>query len=464
MQRLASTFLALLALGATSPVARNHVNAEAPRAALSPDFASLAHAALPAVVGIVATQQHGASASGDPMREFLDRMYGEGDQKAPVRGLGTGFFIQSDGFILTNGHVVEGASDIMVSVGTEETGERNYPATVVGRDEPTDIALLKIEGGTSFPVVALGDSDTLSVGQWVLAIGNPFGLSHSVTVGIVSYKGRRDVNPSGRPGYYDFIQTDASINPGNSGGPLLNTRGEVIGINSAINASGQGIGFAIPINMARQIADELRRHGRVARGRIGISVQDLTPDLADSFALPDGHGAVITEVEPDGPGERAGLRVGDVVRAFDHAPIDHTYKLRWLAATAGGGHTVTALVRRGRQDLKVTVTLDEAPEPTAIAVAHPPDLGPLGVRVELVDGARPATTAKGGQVRVSAIDPRAAAYASGLRVGDLVRDVDGTTIATPGEFVRAMNDVDEGAVVRLFVQRGDKPTFIAFRK
>src|SRR5438477_1145282 len=257
-------------------------------------IAALVKTAMPAVVGIVATT---ARAGGnDPFRDFLERMYGHGGSgpvETPVRGIGTGFFIRSDGLIATNGHVIEGATDITVQVGEDE---RVYRATLVGHDDATDLALLKIEGDKPFPVLPMGESERLEVGEWVVAIGNPFGLSRSVTTGIVSFKGRRDVNPSGRPGYYDFIQTDAAINPGNSGGPLLDARGAVVGINAAVNAAGQGIGFAIPIQMLKQVAPQLEK-GHVVRSWMGMTVQDqLGPDLAVRFGVTGGKGVVRTDV------------------------------------------------------------------------------------------------------------------------------------------------------------------------
>src|SRR5215813_10060793 len=263
-------------------------------------IAALVKAAMPAVVGIVATTAR--AGSNDPFREFLERMYGQsggGPSETPVRGIGTGFVVRSDGLIATNGHVIEGATDIAVQVGEDE---RLYRGTLVGEDDATDLALLKIEGDKPFPVLPLGESDRLEVGEWVIAIGNPFGLSRSVTTGIVSFRGRRDVNPIGKPGYYDFIQTDAAINPGNSGGPLLDARGAVIGINSAVNPSGQGIGFAIPV------------------------------ELAESFGVPGGKGVVVTDVSENGPAARAGLKPGDVILSFEGEPLSESYRLRWLTA------------------------------------------------------------------------------------------------------------------------------------
>src|SRR3989442_12447905 len=282
-------------------------------------IATLVKSSMPAVVGIVATTARGGG--NDPFRDFLERMSGQGGSgpsETPVRGIGTGFFIRSDGLIATNGHVIEGATDITVQVGEDE---RVYRATLVGHDDATDLALLRIEGDKPFPVLVLGESDRLEVGEWVIAIGNPFGLSRSVTTGIVSFKGRRDVNPSGRPGYYDFIQTDAAINPGNSGGPVLDARGGVVAINAAVNPAGQGIGFAIPIHMLKEIAPQLEK-GHVVRSWMGMSVQDqLGPDLAEWFGVPGGKGVVITDVVDGGPAARAGIRAGDVVGSFEGDPV-----------------------------------------------------------------------------------------------------------------------------------------------
>src|SRR5919204_1118311 len=293
--------LASKTLWTDSPAAR-----ERPTAPPS-SIAALVKSSMPAVVGIVATT---ARAGGnDPFRDFLERMYGHGGSgpsETPVRGIGTGFFIRNDGLIATNGHVIEGATDITVQAGDDE---RVYRATLVGHDGATDLALLKVDAGKPFPVLPLGESERIEVGEWVVAIGNPFGLSRSVTTGIVSFKGRRDVNPSGRPGYYDFIQTDAAINPGNSGGPLLDARGAVIGINAAVNPSGQGIGFPIPVAQLKDIAPQLAKSGHVVRGHMGVSIQEsMSAELAESFGVPGGKGAIITEVVEDGPGWKAGMR------------------------------------------------------------------------------------------------------------------------------------------------------------
>ena len=277
------------------------------------------------------------------------------------RSQGTGFLIDDSGYLLTNNHVVEQSAEIVVQTADDHEAR----ASLVGRDERTDVALLRIPPPQGVQVPALGDSDTLLVGEWVLAIGNPFGLSHTVTAGIVSAKGRtgRDV-PLDPAGYYNFIQTDASINPGNSGGPLFNMRGEVVGINTAINSAGQGIGFAIPINMVKQILPQLRANGRVTRSWLGIGIQGLSPQMAQRLGIPDGHGALVAEVVPGGPAAAAGLQRGDVIREFDDRPIQDSSELPWLASTAGVGHVARLKVVRAGQEVSVSLRLAEMPTPT----------------------------------------------------------------------------------------------------
>jgi serine protease Do len=275
------------------------------------------------------------------------------------RGQGTGFILENNE-ILTNHHVIDGAQFIEVQL---DDGRR-LPATVVGRDPRTDVALLRLKGSSVVTQpIALGDSDALEVGDWVVAIGNPYGLSQTVTTGIVSAKGRtgRDV-PLDPAGYYSFIQTDASINPGNSGGPLLNLRGEVIGINTAVNRQAQGIGFAIPINMVRTILGQLRERGRVQRSWMGLSIRDVSPEAQSALGLADTHGAMVADVHPMGPAAAAGLRPGDVIRAFANREVQTSSDLSWQASTAGVGHTVSLRVRRAGQELTLSLVLAAMPE------------------------------------------------------------------------------------------------------
>jgi serine protease Do len=320
-----------------------------------PELSRIAEAAMPAVVGIVTSQtDREPPPRGDPMRDLYDH-FGS-DQ--PRRGLASGFVIAADGLILTNAHVIEGVARIEVDLGEDE---ERLPARVVGKDDASDLALLRVDAGRPLPVLPLGDSDALHIADWLLVIGNPFGLSHSVTVGVVSHLGRGDVAPAGRDGFYDFIQTDASINPGNSGGPVLNARGEVIGIATAVNATGQGIAFAVPINMAKEILAQLRERGRVVRSWMGVSVRELRDG---------GHGprqVVVTDVVDGGPAAAGGLAVGDVITAFDGRRVANASRLRWYVATAGVGRSVALTVRRGEGERAVRIELSPSPDRDATA-------------------------------------------------------------------------------------------------
>ncbi len=281
-----------------------------------------------------------------------------GRQSRQSKGLGTGFLVEEDGLIVTNNHVVEGADAVDVQL----ADERVFPAKLVGSDPVTDLALVRIEG-KGFPVLPLGDSAAVEVGDWVVAIGNPFGLSHTVSVGIVSAKGRtREEVPIDQGGYYDFLQTDASINPGNSGGPLLDLSGRVVGVNTAIRGDAQGIGFAIPIDMVKQLLPTLRREGRVRRSALGVTVRDLRevpPADREVLKLPEAvaRGVVVWETAPGGPASTAGLAAGDVIVSFDGQPVARATELQWLASTAGVGKVATLRVIRAGDafDLKVTL-------------------------------------------------------------------------------------------------------------
>ncbi|MFL5430757.1 MAG: trypsin-like peptidase domain-containing protein [Myxococcales bacterium] len=458
--------LAVLLGASAAAAAPAHPWTDAPASPSRPtappqSIATLVKTSMPAVVGIVAvTARMGSS---DPFHDFLERMYGNGgpEHEQPVRGIGTGFFIRSDGLVVTNWHVVEGATDVAVQVGEDE---RPYRGVLVGKDDATDLALVRVEGGGPFPVITLGDSEGVEVGEWVVAIGNPFGLSRSVTTGIISYKGRRDVNPAGKPGYYDFLQTDAAINPGNSGGPLLDARGAVIGINAAVNPSGQGIGFAIPINMLKEILPQLEK-GRVVRSWMGITVQDqLGPDLAESFAVPNGKGVLVTDVVEGGPAERSGVKAGDVVVSFEGEPLTEAYRLRWLAANAGPGRTVKMGVWRAGHLRDVRVALvpkpGEPPESKAPLPLVRKDLEPFGLGVEDLD---PASAADRNGVRVTAVDLRGDAYRVGLREGDLLLEVDGRPVHDRLEFRRVVSE-NRTPVVRLYVRRGSRAIFFGLRR
>lgn len=317
-------------------------------------FAPIARVADPSVVTI---QTIGEEIEASP--------FGSRARRRETKGLGTGFLVDKDGTILTNNHVIDGADTITVKL----SDDKEYPGRVLGRDPRTDIAVIKVDAKDHPPLtpLVLGDSDAMEVGDWVVAIGNPFGLSHTVSAGIVSAKGRTNQDvPLDPAGYYDFLQTDASINPGNSGGPLLNLRAEVVGINSAIRGGGaQGIGFAIPVNMVKQLLPMLLRDGHVTRSAIGVRIRDvheLAPEDKAALKLVEDKGAVIEVVSPDGPAEKAGLRSGDVILAFDSQPIDRGSHLTWLASTAGVGKTVTLRISRLGKVFEQKVTLMQLPE------------------------------------------------------------------------------------------------------
>ncbi len=311
--------------------------ADAPRS-----FADLAAKANPAVVYVQTLQEQKSP---------------RGSRRVVGEGLGSAFVFDPSGLILTNNHVIEHATEISVTF----EGKRRMTATVVGRDSKTDIAVLRVEA-KDLPYLPLGDSDATRVGDWVVAIGNPFGLSHTVSSGIVSAKGRtqRDVQGLGDPsGYFNFIQTDASINPGNSGGPLLDLAGQVVGINTAIRARANSIGFAVPINMVKELLPHIIADGRVRRSAIGIEILDLAPEDATRLGLADTAGALVKRVLPGGPGDRAGLRVDDVIVAFNGEPVEAPQRLRWRASLAGIGKAVPVRVVRGKRTFDLTVTLGE---------------------------------------------------------------------------------------------------------
>src|SRR5919198_5616272 len=329
-----------------------------------PAFVELAKHLRPAVVNISSKQVEGKAApsrspfgreENDPFQEFFDRFFGgRGGPRRQRSGLGSGFIINSTGFIVTNSHVVEGATEIKVTLATKE----EFDATLVGRDPKTDLALIKVKSPKSLPTVPFGNSDALEVGEWVLAIGNPFGLGHTVTSGIVSAKGRI----IGAGPYDDFIQTDASINPGNSGGPLFNMRGQVVGINTAIVASGQGIGFAIPIDLVKPLIPQLEKTGEVTRGYLGVSIQSITPDLAKALKLEDRQGALVAEVVPGGPAARAGIERGDIIVEFNGRKVEEMNDLPRLVASISPGTDVDVKLVRKSQEKVVRVKVAELKE------------------------------------------------------------------------------------------------------
>ena len=366
----------------------------------------------------------------------------EDGQRQLRTGQGSGFFVSTDGYILTNNHVVDDAREVTVRL----ADERTFPARVVGRDPTTDVALVKIDGSTDFPAVPLGDSGALRVGDWVVAIGNPFGLDHSVSAGIVSGKGR-DI---GAGPYDEFLQTDASINPGNSGGPLFNLAGEVVGINTAI--IGQGIGFAVPIDMVKTMLDDLKADGRVNRGWVGVALQDVEAGMADALGLPDDKAAVVGRVYPDTPAAKAGLQPGDVVTAIDGRPVTGADALIRSIGGRRPGEAVTLRTIRNGKAREVRLTLGARPDAESLAsgsgprAGAPTDESPSAPRLGIVVRSAAEVGAEGQGLVITRVDPAAPAHKR-LAAGDRILTVNGDPIRATADLPKALARNPKGAVV-----------------
>ncbi len=431
-----------------------------------PDFVDLAKKLKPSVVNISTSKtiaprnlpQYPRSPYGqDPFEDFFNRFFGNIPQHPQKqRSLGSGFIISNDGFILTNNHVVAGADEVKVKL----TDGREFKAEVKGADEKLDLAVLKIEVKGALPVALLGDSDTIQIGEWVMAIGNPFGLNQTVTAGIVSATGR--VIGSGP--YDDFIQTDASINPGNSGGPLFNAEGKVIGINTAIVAGGQGIGFAIPINMAKSVLPQLEEKGKVTRGWLGVGIQPVTPELAQSFGVEGDKGALVAEVTKDSPADKAGLKSGDIILEFDGKQIQEMNSLpRIVAATPVGKKVQVKFLRNGKPET-VTVTIErlkegeEAAQPAAAQDR-------LGMTVQELNSELAAQIGikETSGVVVTAVKPGGVAEEAGITVGDIIKEINDVKITNLESYAKAVGAHKKGGVMRLLLRRGNSSLFVAVK-
>jgi len=430
-------------------------------------FRDVARLQTPGVVNVNTTKKVSTRRGGGQdefLGDLMDRFFGgpQGGGNGPdvqsQRSLGSGFIVDKDGYILTNRHVIEGADKIQVTLAD---GKR-FDAKLVGKDARTDVALLKIEPKTTLTVLNLGDSDQTDVGEWVMAVGNPFGLSgNSVTVGVVSFKGRPlPLNTQGNTNPVEMIQTDASINPGNSGGPLLNTRGEVIGINTLIITQGlpqsAGVGFAVPINVAKEILPQLRTRGKVVRGWLGIKIQGLTDDMARTYRMKDNKGALISEVTSPSPAEQAGLRADDVVVGVDGRAIEDNGDLTRYIASKAPGTTVNLRVLRGGAEQTIPVTLGTFPDEAADADNESGAHGQLGMTLrnltpDMADRLELPRASKG--VVVTAVEAGEAAEEAGLSRGDVIVSVNGAAVASVGEFEREIDRARPDGVARLRVRR-----------
>lgn len=469
---LTSTMLAAaLALGA--PMASLSVA----QAAELPDFVQMVKEVGPAVVNINTTQkmprlrgQPGLPPGmmpdlpeGHPFNELFRHFFegippGAMPNAKPAQSLGSGFIIERNGIILTNAHVVKDAESINVRL----QDKREFPAKVLGIDERSDVAVLKIEA-SDLPVIRVGNSDRLQVGEWVLAIGSPFGLDFTATQGIVSAIGRNLPDES----YVPFIQTDAAVNPGNSGGPLFNPRGEVVGINAQIySRSGgyMGLSFAIPINTAMQVAEQLRKHGKVTRGWLGVMVQPIDADLAKSFGLDRPRGALVAEVQPDSPAARAGLKSGDVILSFDGQAIDDTAQLPARVGATPVGKKVDVEVLREGKEKTLAVTILALSEDRTQVSAGPgePQAGPLGLQLQPLDAARRKELGVGHGLVVRSVGEGAAGRA-GVRPGDVLLELGGMRLETVADLRQAVDTLGKGRPVALRLLREGSPLFLAIK-
>ncbi|MHB8067065.1 MAG: DegQ family serine endoprotease [Desulfobaccales bacterium] len=471
---------ALLTLGVTTAglVAASPAQA----AALAPEtFADLAQKASPAVVNISTEKTvkpdkstgrmreffgqgpggpGGQSPFGqeDPFKDFFEKFFGEMPKSFKHRSLGSGFIIDAEGHIITNNHVVEGSDKIKVKL----VGGREYQATIKGRDPKTDLALIQIANPPKdLPFLVLGDSDAIRVGDWVLAVGNPFGLSHTVTQGIISAKSR----VIGAGPYDNFLQTDASINPGNSGGPLLNLQGQVVGINTAILASGQGIGFATPSNMAQSVIPQLMSKGKVVRGMIGVQVQVVTPELAKSFGMPEPMGALVAEVNPGTPAEKAGLHREDIIVEFNGHPIHEMNELPRLVAETTPGTAVTLKVLRQGKEMtfKLNVTeLQEEKQAKAPGGEEGEESSPLGLVVKNLDQnlAQRLHLKETKGVVVMQVEAGSPAADAGFRPGDLIEEVNGQAVSNMKDYQKIVGQLKKGSVARFYVKRAGRQQYM----
>ncbi|HET7874125.1 MAG TPA: DegQ family serine endoprotease [Methylomirabilota bacterium] len=426
-------------------------------------FAQVVETVAPAVININTVTR--AQSGRTPIEEFFGeeffrRFFGDIPGREQVqRSLGSGVIVDPSGIALTNAHVVERATEIEVVT----ADGKKHKAKLVGVDRRTDLAVLRLQGAGPYAAVTLGDSDKIKVGDWVLAIGSPFGLQQTVTAGIVSAKGRQ----IGQGPFDDFLQTDAAINPGNSGGPLVNMSGEVVGINSAIlSRIGQnaGIGFAIPSNMARRIYTELAAKGKVTRGWLGVSIQPLTPELAKGFALKEPNGVLISDVVAESPAEKAGILAGDIIVEFERKKVDTPQDLQKAVAATQPGKAVPVKVWRDKGEKTLQITIGETPEDTVALKSSNRGKGLLGLEVRPItpDIARQLNLRSAEGVVVFNVDEESAAAEAGLQRGDVIREVNRQRIRSLQDFERATKDIKAGDRVTVLLQRGGQSLYVAF--
>ncbi|MBB5607078.1 MULTISPECIES: DegQ family serine endoprotease [unclassified Janthinobacterium] len=448
-----------------------------------PDFANLVDAVGPAVVNIRTTERLKLGAQGtggqdeQEMQEFLRRFFGgamptpapaprqqtpRGRRAAPQeqevqRGVGSGFIISADGYVLSNAHVVDGADEVYVTL----TDKREFKAKVIGADARTDVALLKIEG-SKLPVVAIGDSDKIRVGEWVIAIGSPFNLENTVTAGIISAKSRDTGD------YLPLIQSDVAVNPGNSGGPMINMRGEVIGINSQIatlSGAYNGISFAVPIDEAMRVGEQLKKTGKVVRGRIGVQIGEVSKEVADSLGLPNAKGAQVSMVEPGGPADKAGIKPGDIIVKFNGAIVDRSSDLpRLVGSTPVNSKATISVWRKGvQQDIAVSISELDGDKVAAKGAkeAEAPASNALGLTVSDLTAAKKQELKVDSGVQVD--DADGAAEQAGLQAGDVILQLNNVAVKDARQFNALVAKLDPKKQAAVLVRRGDTAQFVPLK-
>ena len=426
-------------------------------------FSSLAEMASPAVVNVRTEKTVTAGGklyrhfnqspfgNDDRFNDFFEKFFGEQPQKEhKERSLGSGFIIDKEGFIVTNNHVIENADKIKVKL----KDGKEYNAEIIGRDPSTDLALIKVPSGNNLPVLAFGDSNSLKVGQWVVAIGSPFGLEQTVTAGILSAKGR--VIGSGP--YDNFLQTDASINPGNSGGPLIDMQGQVVGINTAIVASGQGIGFAIPVNLAKGVIDQLKNKGEVTRGWLGVVISDISEDVAEYYGLKEKKGAMVMDVVKGDPADLAGIQANDIILEVNDRKVETSRDLTNLVAGISVGEKIKILVLRNNKKQTFMVEIAKRPEESKLA-SKSPDKGrsedELGIRVTNLtpEKAQRLNLSLTDGVIVERVEPGGKGAEAGVQAGDVIKEINHQVIKTVQDYSSQISKLKKDDVIQMFIWR-----------
>ncbi|MCX7994512.1 MAG: DegQ family serine endoprotease [candidate division WOR-3 bacterium] len=474
-------FLAGLIISAGIPVLSNKTEASPSTSGINPilteqgesPFTRVAEMVSPAVVNISAERVVKTGFEDfkwdfrGPFEDFFREFFKNfPPSESKTKTLGSGFIISEDGYVVTNHHVIKNASNIIIRL-TNKKEYKGDAVKIIGSDSRTDVALLKIETKEKLPYLKLGDSDKIKVGDWVMAVGNPFNLEGTVTVGVISAKGRHHIPLSEGPDLQNFLQTDAAINPGNSGGPLINLQGEVIGINTAITSTSGGnigIGFAIPINLARSVIEELKTKGKVTRGYLGVYLEDLTNEIKEALNLSSLDGVLINEVIPNSPADDAGIKEGDVIIEYEGKKVTDVQSFRLMVASTTPGKTVKLKLIRNGKELELKVKIGEMKEEVA-GVTEEKQKTELGLQVVDIDSPEAKgynISAKKGVV-VTAVESNSPSSDAGIQPGDVIIGIGNKVIENLTDFRNALKDLKKGKPVIFQIQRGERKRFIAVK-